>query len=202
VLDRLRRLRHPWLLMLVLIIGALLAIETTRIFSTQFAVARAAREAARFAVTGVYGKKYCVPPYNLPCNDSDRSKRKEAEDQARLYTIKEIALDAVGSVLSDPINNLKNKPNSSRVTVCSTRKGFSYDGTAGQCIPHDDAGDSLDKVIVRVDYNYPLGSFFGLNLGAVPLRATQQMIVERAGPIRIPGLPPTFSPTHQVEPNK
>lgn len=192
MLARLRRFRHPWWLMLVLIICALLAIEATRFITTQLAVDRAAREAARYAVTGVYDQKYCASPYNLPCTSSDQAVREEAEDQARLYTIKDVALAATAGILVNSTSNLNSEANASGVTVCSSRQGFAYDSVTGQCIPREDAGGPGDKVLVDVGTDYRVGALLGNGLGPIRLHSSQELIVERYRTVRIQGLPPVM----------
>ena len=193
MLARLPRFRRPWLVVAVLIVLALITFEVVRLVTVQLAVDRAAQEAARYAVTGVYDQKYCGPPYNLPCASSDQAVREDAEDQARLYTIKDIALAAAAGILSDSTNDLKNQPNSSRVTVCSSRQGFAYDTVTGQCIPREDAGGPGDKVLVDVGTDYRVGAFLGNGMGPIRLHSSQELIVERYRTVRIQGLPPAIS---------
>ncbi len=57
MLTRLPRFRRPWLVVAVLIVLALIAFEVVRLVTAQLAVDRAAHEAARYAVTGLYDKK-------------------------------------------------------------------------------------------------------------------------------------------------
>jgi hypothetical protein len=76
-------------------------IEVARLFSAWLIVENSAREAARYAVTGLYDKKYCTPVGTLSCADADKPTKEAAEDKARLWTIKDIAHGAASGILVD-----------------------------------------------------------------------------------------------------
>ena len=69
----------------VLLILLMVLIEVARLFSAWLIVENSAREAARYAVTGLYDKKYCAPVGTLDCASGDKGIREAAEDAARLY---------------------------------------------------------------------------------------------------------------------
>src|SRR5512137_878994 len=82
----------------VLLILLMVLIEVARLFSAWLIVENSAREAARYAVTGVYDKKYCNAPWSLPCTSADKATREAAEDQARLYTVQDVARGAASGI--------------------------------------------------------------------------------------------------------
>ncbi|CAG0936617.1 hypothetical protein TFLX_05498 [Thermoflexales bacterium] len=184
--HRLPHFRHARLVLVALVVLVLILIEIARLVTAQVTIDRAACGAARYAVTLLYDPANC--PKSQPCERLYRLSRKELnalEDEMRLRTVYDVAQSYLRS------NKIAT---TARVVVCSTRPGFTYDSLAERCLPRDDVGGQGDRVIVHIDYKYPLGSFLGLNLGTVPLQATYRMIVERQGPARITGLPPTILP--------
>ena len=86
----------PVLLMLLMVL-----IEVARLFSAWLIVENSAREAARYAVTGLYDKQYCYPTGTLLCDDGDKTTREAAQDAARLMTIKDVGRGAASGTLVD-----------------------------------------------------------------------------------------------------
>src|SRR5512137_2401303 len=85
----------------VLLILLMVLIEVARLFSAWLIVENSAREAARYAVTGLYDKQYCLPVGTLPCDDGDKTTREAAQDAARLMTIKDVGRGAASGTLVD-----------------------------------------------------------------------------------------------------
>ena len=199
-----QRHRRLWLMVIALIMSVLLtvaslvliviAIEVTRLVTAYAAIDRAAYEARRYAVAAMFDRIHCTD--GDQCDSSHKlsqSQREKLEDIARLTTIYDIALRALSTTLTP-----------THVVVCSTRPGYFYDSHKVQCLPRDDAGGPRDKVMIHIEYNYPLGSSVGIDLGSVVLQSTYQGTVECVGSIRIQGLPPTIlprlTPTHPIGP--
>lgn len=188
--TRLSRVRRPWLVAAVLVVLALIPVEVMRLITAQLTIDQAAREAVRYAVTGVFDPTHCTD-----CDQCDSSnvlpqgQREALEDAARLATIYDIAHAALGVEAAA----------TARVVVCSGRLDatghalYTYDSSTGQCLPHDDAGGPGDKVVVNVGADYPVGSWLGASVGTIPLHSNNEMIVERYRTVRIQGLPPTIT---------
>ncbi|MFZ6029925.1 MAG: hypothetical protein ACOYYS_19600, partial [Chloroflexota bacterium] len=54
-----------------------------------------------------------------------------------------------------------------QIHLCSDRPGYSYNEENHQCTPQDDIGrsyDGGDEMRIELSYEYPLGSFFGLDI--------------------------------------
>ncbi len=185
---RLSRVRRPWLVAVVVVVLALVAIEGGRLVAAQSSVTRAASEAARYAVTGLYNPQKCTD-YDLACDSTDQDTREAAQDAARLATIYDVARAALGTEAAA----------TARVVVCSGRLDasghalYTFDSATGRCLPHDDAGGPGDKVVVDVATDYPIGAFLGPGVGSFRLQAVQELIVERYRTVRIQGLPPTIA---------
>jgi hypothetical protein len=181
------RIRHPWRIVIVGLILAAVGVEAARLITTQAMIDQAAREAARYAVTGIFNAAHCSdydPIMQQGCDTHGllpREQRAPMEDAARLQTIYDIARQALGGWSSGDF----------KIVVCSTRKGYAYDAAKSLCLPHDDPGQGGDHVLVHITYNYEIGSLIGVNVGRISLQSTREMIVERIGSPRIPGLPPT-----------
>ena len=197
----------PVLLMLLMVL-----IEVARLFSAWLIVENSAREAARYAVTGLYDKQYCYPTGTLLCDDGDKTTREAAQDAARLMTIKDVGRGAASGTLVD-----YGAPREQRsfldVTVCSTRPGsdgspeFSYREDpispstviyprcvlmANSEITDGDAGGPGDRVAITVLFDHPLITPLRAIADWVPLVARREMIVEKYRTVRIQGLPPTI----------
>jgi hypothetical protein len=173
----------------VVVVLAFAAIEAGRLVTAQSSVSRAAREAARYAVTGLFDPAHCTDKNQCDSGDVLPKEQREAlEDAARLATIYDVARAALGAEAAA----------AARIGVCSTRLDetgqakYTYDSSTGQCLPHDDAGGPGDKVVVDVATDYPIGSFLGAGVGSIRLQAVQDLIVERYRTVRIQGLPPAI----------
>ncbi|HSD84166.1 MAG TPA: DUF4349 domain-containing protein, partial [Anaerolineae bacterium] len=190
VFARLSRVRHPWLVVVVLVVLVLVVVEAGRLSAAQSSVSRAAAEAARYAVTGKFDPAHCADGDQCDSRKVLPKEQREAlEDAARLATIYDIARSALGAEAAA----------TARVVVCSSRLDdtgharFTYDSSLGRCVPQDDAGGPGDKIVVNVAADYALGSFLGSGVGSIRLQAVQELIVERYRTVRIQGLPPTVT---------
>ena len=177
---RLRRIRHPWMLVGILFLVTLVAIETSRLVWAQQAVDQAARDAARYAVTGQFDPQYCLPD-PTQCDSSNPDYNAAAFDIAREKTIKDVARQALNGLPREGV----------KLVVCSSRAGFTYDADTGTCLPHDDAGGPTDRVMINIVYRYSLGTFIGAGVGDTQLQSTQSLINERFRTVRLQGLPPS-----------
>jgi len=184
------------LVIVVAVVFALVAIEGGRLVAAQSTVDRAAREAARYAVTGLFDPAHCTD--NDQCDSSTalpKEQREALEDAARLATIYDVARAALGAEAAA----------AARIVVCSTRRDdtgqakYAYDSSTGQCSPHDDAGGPGDKVVVDVATDHPIGSFLGAGVGSIRLQAVQDLIVERYRTVRIQGLPPAIDESEAAD---
>lgn len=191
MLARLSRIRRPWLVAVVVVVLVFVVIEGGRLIAAQSSVDRAAREAARYAVTGLFDPAHC-PADSNQCDavkQQPKDVRETWEDEARLLSIKDIVRVALGAEAAEV----------ARIVVCSTRLDetgqvkYTYDSATRQCLPHDDAGGPGDKVVVDVATDYSIGSFLGSGAGSISLHSNQEMIVERYRTARIQGLPPTIA---------
>src|SRR5512145_1431330 len=81
----------------VLLILLMVLIEVARLFSAWLIVENSAREAARYAVTGLFDPTHCT----ADCASTDKPTRERAEDLARLATIEDVARGAANGILSD-----------------------------------------------------------------------------------------------------
>ncbi len=199
----------------VLLILLMVLIEVARLFSAWLIVENSAREAARYAVTGLFDPVHCP----AGSNDCDKLKqgpkdvREAWEDQARLLTIKDIARGAANGILSD-YNAAREQRSFIKTTVCSTRVGpdgkakYSYleqpfgswTTVYPRCIltnsagtEEEDAGGPGDRVIIAVLFDHPVITPLRAIADWIPLLARREMIVERYRTVRIQGLPPTIS---------
>lgn len=88
------------LILPVLLVILMVLIEAARLFSAWLIIENSAREAARYAVTGDFDPSKCTL-LGVNCGSSDKTVREDAEDKARLATIKDIAQGAAAGILSD-----------------------------------------------------------------------------------------------------
>jgi hypothetical protein len=179
---RFRRIRHPWMRVGVLFLIALVAIEASRLIWAQQAVDRAAREAARYAVTGQFDPAYCRPDSSY-CESSSSHYSQAAENTAREHSLKNVARQALNGL---PLDGLT-------IVVCSNRTGFTYDAGTGTCLPHADAGEPGDRVTINVEYRYSIGSFIGAGVSDVQMQSAQTMINESYRAVRLQRLPPQIN---------
>jgi hypothetical protein len=176
------RIRHPWRIVIVGLILAAIGVEAARLITTQAMIDQAAREAARYAVTGEFDPGRCRDGDH--CDQTGRlsiDQRQALQDDARLQTIYAVAQLAAGALPADAL----------RIVVCSNRIGYTYDQDTAVCWPRDDAGGPGDEVLIDIGYDYPLGSLLGAGIVNVPLQAMQATLVEHYRTVRIQGLPPT-----------
>jgi hypothetical protein len=196
----------PVLLMLLMVL-----IEVARLFSAWLIVENSAREAARYAVTGLYNPQKCID-YGLACDSTDKNTREAAQDQARLYSIQDAARGASAGILSD-FTATRDKRSFIDFVVCSSRlrddgyPKFAYlespispsttpyprcvlssDGVTQE----QDAGGPGDYVTIAVLFDHPLITPLRAITDWIPLLARREMIVERYRTVRIQGLPPTI----------
>ncbi|CAG0936616.1 hypothetical protein TFLX_05497 [Thermoflexales bacterium] len=187
---RLPRVRRPWLVAVVVVVLALIVVEGGRLIAAQSSISRAAHEAARYAITGLFNPAHC--PDRDQCDSSKvlpKEQREALEDAARLASIYDVARAALGTEVSA----------AAHIVACSSRiddsgqAQYAYDFLTGQCLPHDDAGGPGDKVVVNVAADHLVGAFLGSGAGSIRLQAAQELIVERYRTVRIQGLPPTIA---------
>jgi len=189
----------------VLLILLMVLIEVARLFSAWLIVENAAREGARYAVTGQFNPVRCT----ADCYSPDKATREAAEDQARLLSIEDAARGASGGILVD-FNTGRDMRSFIDYVVCSTRDNntkYSYREDAvppsttayPRCIlladPTklvEDAGGPGDRVTIAVLFDHPLITPLRAIADWVPLLARRDMIVERFRTVRIQGLPPTI----------
>lgn len=157
---------------------ALVGVEVGRAIQVSQAIDRAAYQATRYAATGQFDSRYCPPGGSATQATCDSEAE---EDSARLQSIYNLARTSVGASLTGDL----------RVVVCSGRSGYIFDEVNGVCRPHDDPGEPGESVIVRVGYNYPVGSILGASVGTLPLQSTYETTVERFRAVRLAGIPPT-----------
>ncbi len=197
----------------VLLILLMVLIEVARLFSAWLIVENSAREAARYAVTGLYNPQYCTVPLSTSCNSTDEATRYAAQDQARLRSIQDAAQGASAGILADTSATRDTRMFISFV-VCSSRRDettgrqkYSYlespvspSTTAyPRCVlasdgvtSRQDAGGPGDRVIIAVLFDHPLITPLRAITDWIPLLARREMIVERFRTVRIQGLPPTI----------
>jgi hypothetical protein len=201
------------LILPVLLILLMVLIEVARLFSAWLIVENSAREAARYAVTGLFDPVHCPAGSNqCDANDEQPKEVREAwEDAARLLTIEDIARGAANGILSD-YSAAREQRSFIDFTICSTRRGadgkakYAYleepfgswttvyprcQRTSDNEIEEDAACQAT--VIITVLFDHPSSRALRAIADWMPLVARREMIVERYRTVRIQGLPPTIS---------
>jgi hypothetical protein len=202
------------LILPVLLILLMVLIEVARLFSAWLIIENSAREAARYAVTGLFDPIHCTD--GNQCDSSKvlpKDQREALEDHARLLTIEDVARGASSGILSD-FSAARDQRSFIDIVVCSTRRGddgkakYAYlenpvppSGTVHpRCVLantsgtiEEDAGGPGDRVIIAVLFDHPLITPLRAITDWIPLMARREMIVERYRTVRIQGLPPTIS---------
>ncbi|CAG0936622.1 hypothetical protein TFLX_05503 [Thermoflexales bacterium] len=202
------------LILPVLLILLMVLIEVARLFSAWLIVENSAREAARYAITGLFDPANCTD--GDQCDSSKvlpKEQREALEDVARLESIRDMARGAANGILSD-FTATREQRSFIDFTICSTRADetghakYSYleapippattvhprcvlSNSAGT--EEDDAGGPGDRVIVAVLFDHPVITPLRAIADWIPLLARREMIVERYRTVRIQGLPPTIS---------
>ncbi|MEX0789136.1 MAG: TadE family protein [Anaerolineales bacterium] len=185
----------PVMLMLVFVI-----IEMARLLHAWLAVENGARFGVRYAVTGEYNPTYCIDisaPPDTACGDADEFVEVDA---ARIPSIKDAARSGAVGILANPLVLADGNPGYFKVTICSSRPGFSrVDPNPGAhisaaCLPIEDAGVPGNTVRVSVDFDHPLivpilSSWWPM----LHLSAAREGIVEQFRVARIIGLPATIT---------
>jgi hypothetical protein len=191
------RIRIARLIALIVLIpvAAFLIIEIARLIHAWRTVENVARTTARYAVTLSYDDSYC--PESSPGKHECRT---EAEEEAaRLASIRALAYQVASGLEYDNTGTVpRNQPTYFRVIVCGSHPGIVWDdgstsGASPSCLPYEHPGDQSAPVIIYVEFNHPLITPFRTIASWVPLVAQREMIVERMGPVRLQGLPPTVA---------
>ena len=201
------------LILPVLLILLMVLIEVARLFSAWLIVENSAREAARYAVTGLFDPVHCTDGDQCDASNALPKEQREAlEDAARLLTIEDVARGAANGILSD-FGAAREQRSFIDFTICSTRRD--EDGNARyayleepiapsttvhpRCVLindgslEEDAGGPGDRVIISVLFDHPVITPLRAIADWMPLLARREMIVERYRTVRIQGLPPTIS---------
>jgi hypothetical protein len=197
----------------VLLILLMVLIEVARLFSAWLIVENSAREAARYAVTGLFNPAYCTD--GDQCDSSNvlpKEQREALEDAARLLTIEDVARGAASGILSD-FSAARDQRSFIDVVVCSNRPRedgrakYSYleEPVAPSTTVHprcvltsdgtkeEDAGGPGNRVTISVLFDHPVITPLRAIADWIPLLARREMIVEKYRTVRIQGLPPTIS---------
>jgi Flp pilus assembly protein TadG len=167
-------LAAPILLMLLFAI-----IDFSLLFSAWLLIQNISRQAVRYAVTGQYEAKYCVPLAQACQSILSNPVKAQAEssimeDAARIPSIHDEANKYLAGLLLDS-NSTQSQPGYLKVTICSSRAdpnnpnqteyatlpGKTATTTYGECQKRstgadgEDAGGPNDEVVVMVDFNHP-----------------------------------------------
>lgn len=179
----------------------------THIIVSYVALEKLAKYAIRYAVTSEYDGSVCdetatltyalqipqITQFNITTTELAFLDKLDGEVDCRIPEVDHLQSDirqTLVSALMDAaryfsiLNLIKNNtpgilnPTRLTVAVCSDSQGYSYDLDKGTCSPQNTTGEAGGSVIVRINYNYQLGAFFGQEWGNIPLSVSQDGSVE------------------------
>jgi hypothetical protein len=199
-----KRLRHRQqqnllefaLILPILVMLLMLVVEVARLFPAWLTIETSARQAARYAVSGSYDPQQCLT-HGLACDSTDLATRAMARDQARLYSIHDVARSALAGIVAD-VTAPRDTRSFITLVVCSTRRGsdglpmyvylenpkppsttvyprcvLSSDGVTEQ----QDPGGPGDQVTIAILFNHPFITPLRAIIDWIPLLARRETIV-------------------------
>ncbi|MCX7608158.1 MAG: pilus assembly protein, partial [Anaerolineales bacterium] len=172
-------------ILLMLIFGI---IDFSLLFSAWLLTQNIARQAVRYAVTGVYDLAHCPPGGCVT---------QAQEDAARLASIHQEARRYLSGLLLDP-DAEQNEPGYLKITVCTSAPYITIlpkmgSNQYGDCLPREHPGEPGRPVIVMVDFNHPyITPILNEVWPMVHLASYQEGIVEQFRLSRLINLPPNL----------